>query len=320
MAAQLGPAAYNLRAPFFATVTGGVVSWPAQVQATMDAEIAAAVQAGLGFWAFDSFQPADPETLALSFYLSSTLRAKLGFCMVGQLSNWNLAGGPPYAAAAARDVSMFLQPGYVTVLGGRPLYFLLDGAGTAVQQAAAVTWLRSQAAAQGSGSPYVVWLSAANLAEYDNTVAALAAGADAGGAYASPLLNGSPQDYDALVAAAEGDWFARRTRRLPMIPTAMAGWDQRPAVDTPEPYYPVPGGVTDLNYYAPGTPPAIAAHVADMLAFIAANPGAAPAHVGLIYAWNEVVEGGWILPTWQPGNPGGDFSRVMALQTVSSDR
>ncbi len=314
MAAQLSPAAYNSRAPFFATVAGGAVSWPAQTQATMDAEIAAAAQAGLSFWAFDSYQPTDPETLALSFYLSSTLRGKLGFCMVGQLNNWNLAGGPPYAPAAARDVSMFLQAGYVKVMGGRPLYFLLNGAGTAAQQAAAVTWLRGQATAEGSANPYVVWLSGANIAQFDNTAAARAAGADAAGAYASPILNGNSQYYGALVTAAEGDWFERRTRSLPMVPTAMAGWDQRPAVDTPEPYYPVPGGVTDLNYYAPGTPPAIAAHVADMLGFIEDNPAAVPSGVGLIYAWNEVVEGGWIMPTWQPGNPAGDYSRVMALQ------
>ena len=316
MAAQLSPAAYNLRAPFFASIAGGMVSWPAQTQATMDAEITAAVQAGLGFWAFDSYRPTDPETVALTLYLSSTLRGQIKFCMVGQLTNWNLDDGPPYAAGAARDVLMFTQAGYVTVLGGRPLYFLLDAAGTPAQQTAAITWLRAQAAAQGSPNPYVVWLSAANVAEYDNTAVAQAAGADAAGSNASPELNGSAQNYEQLVAAAESDWFARRTRAMPMIPTAMAGWDQRPAVATPEPYYQIPSGVTITNYYEPGTPPAIAAHVANMLDFIEANPAQVPANVGLIYAWNEVVEGGWIMPTWQPGNPSGDLSRALALQLV----
>ena len=127
-----------------------MVSWPAQTQATMDAEIAAAVQAGLGFWAFDSYQPTDPETLALTLYLSSTLRSSdqlLHGRAADQLeSRWR----PALRGGAARDVSMFTQAGYVTVLGGRPLYFLLDGAGTPAQQAAAITWLRAQAAAQGS--------------------------------------------------------------------------------------------------------------------------------------------------------------------------
>lgn len=316
VAAALSPAAYNARLPFFATVSGGVASWPAATQAVMDAEIAAAALAGLGYWAFDSFQPGDVLSTALGLYLSSAQRGLIGFCMVGQISNWNLGGGAPYAASVQRDIGLFGQPGYVHVAGGRPLYYVLDSGDPQAQQQAAIAWVRAQSIAAGQGTPYVVWLSGAHLSQFDNTGPALAVGADAAGAYACPILRGVAQSYAQLVTDAEGDWTLRAAKALPMVPTAMAGWDQRPLVQTPQPYYPLGGYNTLTNYYAPPTPAALAQHVADLAAFVAANPAACPANVGLVYAWNEIAEGGWLMPTWQVGNPAGDVTRALALGPV----
>ena len=317
-AAALSPAAFNDRLPSNAVVTNGVASWPVATQATIDAEIAAALVAGLSFWAFDSYQPSDTLSLALQFYLSSAMRGRLSFCMLGQTSNWGDGGQDQ--PSLLRDITMMTQPGYMTVLGGRPLYLVLDSASSqttglpAGGVPAAIVFVRQQVLAAGGGDPYVVWLSGAALADYSNVGAAQTAGADACGAYATPRLNGSEQPFLALAEAAEQDWQARALTGFPMIPTAMFGWDQRPLIETPQPFYPIPPSLGPGNYYDRADSLAIGSHVVDMVNMIVTSPVACPAQVGLIYAWNELAEGGWLMPTYSALGP--DPGRVAAVGTA----
>ena len=314
-AATLTPVIYQNRLPPNATLTNGAASWPLALQATMDAEIAAALQAGLAFWAFDSFQPDDTLSLALQLYLSSSLRIRLSFCMLGQTSNWGDGGQDQ--PSLLRDISMMTQPGYMTVLDNRPLYLVLDSstAQTSGLPAggvpAAIAFVRQQVQAAGGGNPYVIWLSGAALADYSNVTAAQFAGADASGAYAVPRLNGSEQPYAALTAAARTDWAARAATGFPMIPTAMSGWDQRPLIQTPQPFYPISSSLSLDNYYDTATSAEVGAHVVEMVSYLVNNVTACPAQVGLIYAWNELAEGGWLMPTYSPNGP--DAERVAAI-------
>ena len=314
-AAVLTPPEYNDRLPSNAVLANGQVSWPRATQATMDAEIAAALQAQLSFWAFDSYQPDDTLSLALQLYLSSSLRSRLSFCMLGQTSNWGDGGQDQ--PSLLRDISMMTQPGYMTVLGNRPLYLVLD---SAVAQTsglppggvpAAIAFVRKQVQAAGGGDPYVVWLSGAALMDYSNIAAAQLAGADASGAYAVPRLNGSEQPYAALTAAARSDWAARAAAGFPMVPTAMSGWDQRPLIQTPQPFYPISPSLSLENYYDTATSPEVGAHVVEMVDYIVNNAAACPAQVGIVYGWNELAEGGWLMPTYSPDGP--DAQRVAAV-------
>ena len=105
---------------------------------------------------------------------------------------------------------MMTQPGYMTVLGNRPLYLVLDASAAQTSELpaggvpAAISFVRQQVQAAGSGNPYVVWLSGAALADYSNVAAAQAAGADASGAYAVPRLDGAEQPFSSLAQAAGG--------------------------------------------------------------------------------------------------------------------
>ncbi len=314
-AVALSPSSYNARLPSNAVVAGGVASWPLATQSVMDFEISAAVQAGLSFWAFDSYQPDDTLSLALSLYLSSSIRSKLRFCMLGQISNWGEDGEDQ--PALLRDIAMMTQPDYMTVLNGRPLYLVLD-ASTAQETglptggvAAAITLVRNQVRAAGGNNPYIVWLSGAALADYSNIQAAQAAGADAAGSYATPRLTGSVQPFSSLAEAAREDWSARISAGFGMVPTAMTGWDQRPLIASPQPFYPLGDNLSMQNYYETPSDEAIGSHIVDLINTINGNPSACPAQVGLIYAWNELAEGGWLMPTYDP--PGADLGRVTAL-------
>ena len=299
------------------------VSWPLASQAVIDDEIAAAIQAGLSFWAFDSYQPDDGLSRALSLYLSSSLRPNLQFCMVGQSSAWSdPTTSDGYAKSFSHDIEMMLEAGYVQVADGRPLYFVLDASAAELASlpaggvAVALSTLRERVISAGAGNPYIVWLSGAALADYDNIEAAVAAGADAAGAYACPRLTGTTMSYASLTQTTAADWAQRIARGYPMIPTAMTGWDQRPLIERPQSFYPLSPSLTPVDYYAAGSPPDIASHVAAMAGEILAFPSACPAGVGLIYAWNELAEGGWLMPTYASARP--DFTRVLAVGAATT--
>lgn len=317
-AAALSPPQFNARLPSNAVLTGAAASWPLATQATIDAEITAALQAGLQFWAFDSYQPDDTLSLPLQLYLTSALRGRLRFCMLGQTSNWGVGGQDQ--PSLYRDIRMMTQPGYMTVLGNRPLYFVLDGSSAQTSGlpdgsvAEAIAMVRQAVHLAGGGDPYIVWLSGAALVDYNNVAAARQAGADACGAYATPRLNGSEQPFSALVGAANADWQGRASAGFPMVPTAMTGWDQRPLIETQQPFYPISGDLSMGNYYDTADPTAVGAHVVQMVQFMQAEPDACDAQVGLIYAWNELAEGGWIMPTYTPAGP--NLDRCAAIGTA----
>ena len=317
-AAALSQPQWADRLPANAVVSNGQVSWPLAEQSTLDDEILAAVAAGLSFWAFDSFKPSGGLNRALGLFLASQYRSKIGFCMLGQTSNWSdPSTSTGYSDILSRDISMMSESGYVTVIDGRPLYFVLDASSSQTAYlpsggvAGAIAYIRRQVTASGAGNPYVVWLSGSALADYNNITAAQQVGADAAGAYACPRLSGTAQPYSALTATTENDWRDRLLTGMDMVPTGMTGWDQRPLVERPQPFYPVNSDLTPSNYYEAGTVSQIAAHATDLVTFVSANPAACPSGVALLYAWNELVEGGWITPSL--GQSGPDCSRVDAV-------
>ena len=123
-------------------------------------------------------------------------------------------------------------------------------------------------------------------------------------------MTGATQPFAALAEAAEEDWSARINAGFGMIPTAMTGWDQRPLIANPQPFYPVSSNLSMQNYYETPSDDAIGSHIVDLINVVNRNPAACPAQIGLIYAWNELAEGGWLMPTFSPS--GADLGRVMA--------
>ncbi len=300
----------------------GSVSWPTATQASIDAEIALAISCGLSFWAFDSYDKDNTLSLALSLYLSSSEKNGLQFCMIGQSSNWsdqNSSDG--YSDILKRDIALMARSEYMTVIGGRPLYFVLDASSEQLAKLpgglnTAITFIRNSVSDTIGVTPYIVYLSGAALVDYNNTSAAQDAGADAAGAYCTPRLSGAPQPYSALVHAAESDWADRAATGFPMIPTAMTGWDQRPLVERPQEFYPLSSALTDNNYYEDASAPDIANHIMNMARFLQSS-STSPASVGLIYAWNEFAEGGWLAPTYSADGPVTD--RILAVGSAITD-
>jgi hypothetical protein len=84
---------------------------------------------------------------------------------------------------------------------------------------------------------------------------------------------------------------------LPYLPCITTGWDRRP--------WEGPKGINSpLHWYFTGrTPELVAQTVADAVAWMRQHPDVATRdEIGVMYAWNENGEGGYLMPTVGDGN------------------
>jgi hypothetical protein len=89
-----------------------------------------------------------------------------------------------------------------------------------------------------------------------------------------------------------------------VVPLVTAGWDRRPRVMNPVSWETPPRRSDEMDYYyASPSPRELAAHLQRALSWCARHRGAAEANAILIYAWNELDEGGWLVPSLGP-DPG----------------
>ncbi|MDI7275658.1 MAG: hypothetical protein QME94_06735 [Anaerolineae bacterium] len=300
---SLGPKHWHYRLPFYAVeVSDSQVLVRADTQEIMDQEIAYAAAAGLDYWAFVTYEPDDPMSLGLKLYLASAHRHKINFCL--NLLGGHLRNPDGWLAKVERFVGYFREPAYQTVLDGRPLVYLFmaeamvgDG-GFASWQAAreAIGRLREAAVAAGIATPYLV-IQDWSFSTAKKCLEQL--GADAIGAYASNG-GGKHAPYADLAGHTERTWDTMRWMRQKAVPLVTAGWDRRPRVENPVPWEKGLGGTMD-EYYEPPRPEELAAHLQAALDWVARYPETAEANAILIYAWNEVDEGGWLVPTLAEG-------------------
>jgi len=298
MVRSLSPAPWRHRAPFFAEVPadGAPIRFPAPGQAVMDRQIALAAEAGLDYWAFLAYPRGSSMSEGFRLYRASAQRARVKFCFITELVRWGRADAPSDILAA--HPSLLADPDYQTVMDGRPLYFLaflsdamiVENWGGIEGLRAAIDAFRARARAAGARDPYIVIMTP--VPDQARRWVRLL-GADAVSAYALQT-DARAAPYARLAEHAERAWVAQAALGIPVIPTAMSGWDRRPRVQHPVPWeaWQRAGEGMDQHYAAP-RPAELAAHLRHAIAFAARQ---AP-RVALIYAWNENDEGGWLLPT-----------------------
>ena len=299
--AVLSPAQYQARAPWFSSVSHSGIS-SVGTQANMDSEIGYAAAAGLKFWAFNEYTAShDPDLrLAWSLYQSSALKSKINWAWISDIGNLGSTGN--FASQVTAYVKNFQDAQYQTVLGGRPLWFLnwnasnfaADWGSSYSNLAAMITALRAATVAAGLQTPYIVVMDSAT-----NVVAEMTGiGADAISYYNASNYG----TYAQLVAANEAIWKTYAAKGESFIPTAVVGWDRRPFITTPEPWYNT-GTETITQFTADGTVQQVAQHIQDGAVYVGGNPSIAQSGVLLIYAWDECAEGGanMLIPTL--GNP-----------------
>jgi hypothetical protein len=297
MVRGLSPMPWRGRAPFFAEVPAGAapIRLPPPSGAVMDRQIEIAAAAGLDYWAFLAYPRGSSMSEGFRLYRSSATRSRVKFCFVTEAVRWG--------SAASREEIFAEHPPLLTdadyqTVGGRPLYMLaflsddliaerwdgIEGLRRALDE------FRARVQAWGGRNPYIVVMTPVPD-QARRWVPAL--GADAVSAYAYQA-GAREAPYSALAGHAERAWAAHAALGIPVIPTAMSGWDRRPRVQTPVPWegWQRAGEGMD-RYYAAPTSAELTRHLGAAVGFAARQPH----RTALVYAWNENDEGGAIIPT-----------------------
>lgn len=312
---SLAPPEYRGRLPFFAQLSpDGAVRIDGGSQQIMDREIALARSAHLDFFAFVAYPRRSAMSRGLELFLASEARRGMQFCLICELRNWGSAA--QRSDLVREHATMMQHADYLRGAGGRPVYFLgfvsdrlvAERWGGSDGLASAVRDFRDAARGGGVADPYLVLMGRPEVASLARQI-----GADALGAYTLADGRAAGGSYATLATFAEQRWEEMAATGLKVAPTAMAGWDRRPRVANPVPWEAWQRRGAGLDrYYREGTPEEIAAHVARCRGWAARNPSSAG--FGLVYAWNENDEGGWLVPTLPF-----DDARIRALQRALAD-
>lgn len=314
---SLGPAHWHERLPFFARVTApDRVEVRGDRQEVVDREIAYAAAGGLDYWAFCYYPTSPAMNYALDLYLASRRKEQVRFCLL--LQSGHLAKDATWPKLRDRLVAIFREPTYQKVLADRPLLYLYLNGPDGLQRRfdslenarRAFDGLREAARAAGSGDPYCVLLN------WTPDVAAeqmRAIGFDAIGAYATIGGGAGRRPYAALARHTRQFWDKCRATGARVVPIVMAGWDRRPRIENPVPWEKPREGETietALHFAAP-RPQELADSLSDAVRWSRNHRQANPAQAVLIYAWNEIDEGGWLVPTLSEGD-----ARLRAIAKV----
>jgi len=301
---SLGPAKYHPRLPWFAEVLRDQqVKIDGSSQEIMDQEINFAADAGLDYWAFVQYDHDIPLSRALNNYLSSPQRDRINFCLILHIP----FGAPPARWPIQRDraLAMLKEPGYQTVLDGRPLVYSFDMKHQG--QFAAERFAEFRRMAQEAGlNPYYVYMGWSPRSDF---AFASQHGFDAVSSYAAAS---KVADFAQLCQYIETDlWGNAVAAGVPYIPIVSTGWDPSPRNDNPVSW----GTGRDDRCVPTATPAEIASHLKRAVDFVQKNPKVCPARAVIVYAWNEHDEGGWLAPTWTAeGKP--DAQRLDAIRPL----
>jgi hypothetical protein len=281
---------------------------------------------GIGFFLFDWYREGvDPcLNVAHDNYLRLHDHAGVGFALL--YVNHDPFGVPPAAwpALAEQWVTRdFLSPGYERV-GGKPLLVIFDTTLFRQQQGgtagvnAALAALRDAARRHGLpgvfvvGGRYTDYLNADCFPECDatdggpdglpkETYDALTEYAYTG---AVAPVDG-PRSYAEFAAAKELNWeqFAQKSP-VPYVPSVMDGWDPRPWNERPYGHL----------FWLDRTPKAVGGFLGDAVSWVGSHPRMQVEPAGspplvLLEAWNELGEGGYVLPT---DGDGFSYGRALA--------
>lgn len=309
----LSPARWQSRAPWFSQVVSPYRVICEGNQANMDLEILAAQNAGIKAWAFDWYgagtgSPASPPgsvglNAGWTLYNASANKSLVKWCLLLQGSN-NL-GYNPWSNTAGWHANVdqivtYLQQANYLKIGGRPVIFCLGIGDTATYFAGsnanvttAWNYLRSQSAAAGAGSPYVVALGSPYTPSASSSAIRPILTADAISNYVSPTTNTALPNTAAELHTKNAAWWATQVGTgNKTVPNVLMGWDVRPRVQLPQ----FQGGripwFGNDAYYTLPSPAQVATHLQNCVDFIGANAAACETKMMLVYSWSECDEGG----------------------------
>ena len=287
-----------------------LIGWYDDSQARVDRAIDQAAGAGVGFFAFDWYnlshaRYATDLTLnnGLKYYLTSRHRARLKFCLNFVDQNPFMPHAADWHGLIQTWIHYFKQPDYVRV-NGKPLFIIFspehmrDIFGNSDNVHRALDYLRYSV--RRAGLPGVTIAVGATVTPHANPYnygRVAHEGYDVTTGYNYHATGGEqynvPAPYSALVQENIGMW-TRVALNLPQpyIPVITMGWDQRFSYREQK---------TKI-IYAGRTPTQFLCYASAARRWVDAHPGrTVPERIVLVYAWNEIGEGGALIPNHVDG-------------------
>lgn len=302
---SLGPNHYHWRLPFFTDViSSDSVNIDGTSQEVADQEIEYASHSNLDYFAYLMYDEDYLLSNGLKKYLSSSKKSMMNFCVI--MNDIDIAT-ESITYSVQRTLNYMQEPTYQTVLDGRPLVYtfrLRDKPDFAEE-------LKDSCKAKGWKEPYIVDLHWTDAMPTNQVYDAISRYWYDGNSF-NGSTSGAP--YSNLMSAAQANWQLRATNGAQQVPLVSLGADGRPRIENPTFWTSDPVGMYE-KYFETPTPSEITTHLEQAFNFIENNPTSCEANTALMYAWNENDEGGWLMPTLNPGSYSINTDRIDSLRS-----
>lgn len=284
--------------------------WRDDAPGVMEQQIDLAADNGLAFFSFCWYWEDDngpiniplleslPRNHGLKMFLDAKNNDRMEFClMVANFNKWNIVGTDAWKQAADYWIKLFKHPSYLQV-NGKPLLIIYNFKGIDPD---GLTYL--QEAAQKAGFPGVEIAANAGSPEDGINLRALY-GISLG---ENKKLEKHP--YRELTEASMEKW--KGSAEQPIIPLVAQGRDRRPWIPKND------EGLGWLNqnwgdewYFEKATPEEFKDCLVKLSQWMDAHPEQVTSdRLAVIYAWNEIAEGGWLMPCVE--DPDGNYLKAI---------
>jgi hypothetical protein len=288
-----------------------VWGWRNDSQEIMERQIDLAADNGIEFFLFcwywrDANGPFNPEKIAslpqhesMQRYLKAKNKNRIKFgLLIANHQGAEIAGTENWQKATEHWMQYFNDPQYVKV-DSKPLVVVFNAKGIEnadlvgmqeVAQKSGLTGLTIAGCGNTAGKIF-------NVTTHYNVVPGYSAGSQ-------------EHPYSELADAQRSKW--QGSAQQPYIPTVIVGWDKRPWEDASGNGK---GGAKQGWYYTGRTPEQFKTFLNDAVFWMDTHPEQTPKErMVLIYAWNELGEGGYLVPT--KADPTGDY--LKAVKEITS--
>lgn len=227
----------------------------------------------------------DPKHTSLRLYASAKNRKRVQYALlVANHEGAEILGPSNWEAAVKHWAPYFRDPQYLHV-GGKPLVVIFGTSDATIsdadidkmqETAKKIGFKNGLSIAGCGGSSTQVKNKKFDLATHYNLTTGYSAGS-------------AEKHFQVLIDHAKQQW---RADKQPYIPVINSGWDKRP--------WEGPDGLSQGEgwYFIGDTPDLFKSFLGDAITWMDNNPTKTPKErLTLIYAWNELGEGGWLVPT-----------------------